>query len=298
MKAGKSVKKIAMTPEKPIKKQITKGNVARQVKKVQTTAISKDAIEEHLPLSDLLPIIAFREEDLEVKKNYYKSKNGIIPFFEIIVKNKIKINIYGSHFESPKDQNLTYIIHNTSNLTPALIVPFKNNIPIYARIISGVSKGWKIESDPKMELIGDPYKTVFQGLKGDKDLFDVLSAVKEIKAGSEPSKTKFVTNENGKIELIPSDGRDLMIFLRTVIQTSDYYKLKHIEKCMKYLESPTKTKMERFSKSIQQLCNNLNRPPTPKEVFDHLYPNTMSDQYRDIYKDLDDLGLGWLINRC
>jgi hypothetical protein len=289
--------KAATAPNKLLKKQITKRNVTRQVKKIQTTATSKDALGERLPLSDLLPIIAFREEDLEVEKKYYKSKNVVIPFFEIFVKNKIKINIYGSHFASPKDQKLTYIIHNASNLTPALIVPFENNIPIYARMISGVSKGWKIESDPKMELIGDPYKTVFQGLKGDKDLFDVLSAVKEIKAGLELSKTKFVTNENGKLELIPADGRDLMIFLRTVIQTSDYNKLKHIEKCMKYLESPTQTKMERFSKSIQQLCNNLNRPPTPKEVFSHLYPNTMTDQYRDIYRDLDDLGLGWLINK-
>jgi hypothetical protein len=297
MKAGKSVKKIATTPEKPIKKQIIKGNVARQVKKVQTTAISKDALGENLPLSDLLPVIAFREEDLEVKKSYYKSKNGIIPFIELIVKNKITIKIYGSHFESPKDQNLSYIIHNKSYLTPVLTIPCENTISIYARLISGVSKGWKIESDPKMELIGDPYKTVFQGLKGDKDLFDVLSAVKEIKASSELSKTKFVTNENGKIELIPADGRDLMIFLRTAIQTSDYYKLKYIEKCMKYLESPSQTKMNRFSKCIQQLCNKLNRPPTPKEIFSHLYPNTMSEQFRDIYRDLDDLGFGWLINR-
>jgi hypothetical protein len=48
MKAGKSVKKIATTPEKPIKKQIPKGNVTKQAKKIQATATSKDALREKL----------------------------------------------------------------------------------------------------------------------------------------------------------------------------------------------------------------------------------------------------------
>lgn len=294
MKAIKAKKKFA----KARGKRIAKRDFTQPRERILPTLCKTDVRSENLPLADLVP---FSEKDIKVKKCHYEYKNHKIPFLRIHanLKEDITIDVYGSHFESPEDKNLTYLIHNSGKFKPTPLGHFENPLPIYVRMIS-ISSGWKIESLENRELVGDSFKTVFQGFKGDNEVFNVLSAVREIKSNSEPYPTKeLIRNSAGKLVVEYADGSCLMDFLRPVIKTNNYKRLKLIEKCIKFLESPTQTKMERTFKAIKHLCEKFNRPPTPKEIFEHIYPDTQKrgGQYRDIYRDLRDLGLGWLIKK-
>jgi hypothetical protein len=296
MKAAKPKKRPTPELAKAHGKRIAKRDDTKRGAEIQPTLLKTDARMENLPLANMVP---FGDKDIKVKKCHYASENHEIPFLRIHVKQDITIDLYGSHFESPEDDNLTYLIHNLGRLNPVSIGHFENPVPTYVQMISNTSSGWKIESLVNRELAGDSFKTVFQGFKGDNQVLDVLLAVRKIKSNSEPYITKLIRNAAGKLELIKADGGCLMDFLRPVIKTANYKKLKLIEKCIKYLESPTQTKMERTFKAIKHLCEKLNRPPTPKEIFDHIHPDILNrgGQYRDIYRDLRDLGLGWLIKK-
>ncbi len=262
-------------------------------KRFNLDAFIDSSCRKKFPLSDLLPIKTYSQKDFEVKKCLHLHNGNKIPFLEISDGEFLNIRIYGSHFDSDYHKSLSCLIHNRSKVCPIIDNSLNEYSPVYLRMINCSNSRWSIESHGINELAGDSFKTVFQGFKSDRDLPSVLTAVRELK--SEPYKTKLTTNNEGKFELIKADGSDLMNFLRPVIKNSDYKKLKLIEKCMRFLESPTQTKMERTFNSILILCNKLNRPPVPKEIYFNLHPSREEHEYRDIYPDLYDFGLSWLI---
>jgi hypothetical protein len=240
-------------------------------------------------------LLAFYIKDVAVDRDFYMSKGRVIPRLLLTVKERVTVEIYGSHMETNADLGLTHMIHNPMNIRIKHIPEFGLAWPSWVHYVGDLSKGWVVATDSRSHLKGDSEKTVFQGVADDPDLQSVLGAIQEIKQ----TKEMFIPTIHfpGGIREQVQVGKRLLDFLVPVIRNSDYKKLKLIEKCMKYLEVPTRTKLSRYTDSLRAACLDFGRLPTPPELYSKIISEGYELRESGFYKDLNDLGLGWLTRK-
>jgi hypothetical protein len=239
-------------------------------------------------------LLAFYIKDVEVERDFYMSKGRVIPRLLLTVKRRVTVEIYGSHME-PADLGLTHMVHNPKNIRIKHVPEFGLDWPSWVYYLDNLSQGWVVATNSRSDLKGDSEKTVFQGVADDPDLQSVLGAIKEIKQ----TKEMFIPTIHfpGGVREQVQVGKHLLDFLVPVIRNSDYKKLKLVEKCMKYLEVPTRTKLSRYTDHLCAACVEFGRLPTPPELYSKIISEGYELRMSGFYKDLNDIGLGWLTKK-
>jgi hypothetical protein len=151
---------------------------------------------------------------------------------------------------------------------------------------------WTVSYDAGTNLKGDPIKTDLQGVSDDPDLLIILEAMEEIKKSPYDSYSSlpFLGGQINRHRV----GEKLLDFLVRVVRSGDKKKLVLLEKCMKYLESTTKTKLYRFTNSLLGFCDDFGRLPTPTQLHSRIVANGHNFSSSAFYNDLNEIGLGWL----
>lgn len=240
-------------------------------------------------------LLAFYIDDVVVERDFFKDKSRVIPRLLLNIKGKLTVEIYGSHLQTADDARLTHMVHNPTNFRLTHVPEFGRSWPPWVFYLNGSSNGWVVATDARSSLKGDAEKTVFQGIADDPDLHSVLGAVREIKESKEPFMD--VIEFPGGIKKKERVGARLLDFLLPVIRNSDFKKLKLLEKCMKYLEAPTRTKLSRFTECLRAACRELDRLPTAPELYSRILDGGYELKEARFYKDLNDVGLGWLTRK-
>lgn len=236
----------------------------------------------------------FGLDDLKLLPGFTEGKRQI-PKIDVEVAGKTTLTIYGSHMDKNEDLLLTHLVHNPSGSRPVFLLEVGRSLPPLLWFIHGCPMGWKVIRDSRNSLKGEPMKTVFQGLKDDPDLHGLLQAVQEIKSHdvdylestSFPSGTKIQRRV----------GEKLLDFLVPVIRASEIQRLHLIEKCINYVDSRTRTKMDRFSDALRAACVELGRLPTPPELFNKILDEGHRLKESNFYPDLVEVGLDWLVRK-
>jgi hypothetical protein len=240
-------------------------------------------------------LLGFYIDDVVVERDFYRAKGRAIPRLLFTIKQRVTVEVYGSHMETNEDLRLTHMVHNPTNFRLMQVPEFGRSWPPWVFYLNGSSKGWVVATDARSSLKGDAEKTVFQGIADDPDLHSVLGAVREIKGSKETFMD--VIEFPGGIKKKERVGARLLDFLLPVIRNSDFKKLKLLEKCMKYLEAPTRTKLSRFTDCLRAACRDLDRLPTAPELYSRILDGGYELKEARFYKDLNDVGLGWLTRK-
>lgn len=240
-------------------------------------------------------LLGFYINDVVVERDFYRADGRVIPRLLLAVKQRATVEVYGSHMETNEDLMLTHMVHNPTNFQLMHVAEFGRSWPPWVFYLNGSRNGWVVATDARSSLKGDAEKTIFQGVTSDPDLLTVLGAVKEIK---ESNKTfTEAIHFPGGIRKQMRVGERLLDFLLPVIRNSDFKKLRLLEKCMKYLEAPTRTKLSRFTDNLRSACQELGRLPTPPELHSRIVQDGYALKESRFYKDLNDVGLGWLTRK-
>jgi hypothetical protein len=250
----------------------------------------KDALK-GLPMGDEI-MLAYYLDDVEVQRDFYIEGGRKIPRLLLHIKKRATIEIYGSHLETPEERQRTHVVHNPTNYYLMFVPQFGRPWPPYIFMIQNSRNGWVVAYDAASRLKGEALKTVFQGVATDPDLERVLSAVEEIK--NIPVDYMGGYHFPGGTKTERRVGERLLDFLVPVIRTSNFKKVRLLEKCMKYLETPTKTKLDRFVTPLRGACEKLGRLPTPPELLSCIRATGFQIADSRFYTDLNDIGLGWL----
>jgi hypothetical protein len=248
-----------------------------------------------VPLDGKL-LLGFYISDVKEEYDIYTFKRWKIPRIRLNIKNKGVVDIYGSHLKTKEDRHLTHIVHNPTNIWFRLVREFDKPWPSWVSFIRNSKTKWEFFYDLINTIKGDAEKTSFQGVADDPDLLNVLLSVEEIKKSKE-THTEVIVFPGG-IRKEVRIGEDLLDFLLPVVRSSNFKKLKLLEKCIKYCDNPpSNTKMSRIITHMNLTCNHLNRLPTPPELLSSI--DDSGYEYKDsrFYKDLNDVGLGWLSNK-
>jgi hypothetical protein len=240
-------------------------------------------------------LLAFYLDDVRVEKDYYTGEKRNIPRLLLHVKDRVTVEVYGSHLETAADRELTHVVYSPPDYFLVHEPEFGRPYPPYIYMIYRCVKGWVISSTSKTSIKGEATKTIFQGVVDDPDLHRVLDAVEELKT----SPVDYMESHHlpGGEKKTRRVGEDLLNFLGPVIRTSNYRKLRLIEKCLRYLDSATKTKSDRYCLPLRKACEALGRLPTAPELYSRVLETGYQIKESRFYSDLADLGLGWLTRK-
>jgi hypothetical protein len=240
-------------------------------------------------------LLAFYLDDVRVEKDYYTGERRHIPRLQLRVKDRVTVEIYGSHLETTADQDLTHVVYTPPDYYLVHVPEFGRPYPPYIFMICQSIKGWVISTNSKTALRGEATKTIFQGVADDPDLHRVLSALEELKTSPVDHVESY--HFPGGVKKTRRVGEALLDFLGPVVRTSDYQKLRLLEKCLRYLDSATKTKSDRYCLPLRAACEELGRLPTAPELYSRVLKTGFQVKESRFYSDLADVGLGWLTRK-
>jgi hypothetical protein len=277
-------------PKKPLRKR-SSGRIANA--EVPNEIQLKDALK-GVPYGEEI-LLAFYFKDVVVERDFYRGQGRMIPRLLLTVKERVTVEVYGSHLATNEEISLTHMVHNPTNFRLTHVPEFGRAWPHWIWMLNGSHNGWVVATDARSNLKGEAAKTIFQGVADDPDLHTILGAIQEIKE----SKVKFIDMIKfpGGIKTQERVGVRLLDFLLPVIRNSDFKKLRLLEKCMKYLEVPTTTKLTRFTNNLRSACEELCRLPTAPELYSRILDGGYELKESRFYKDLNDVGLGWLTRK-
>jgi hypothetical protein len=237
--------------------------------------------------------LAFRGEDLDIEKGYTKGKGAKIPLLRVKIHSQAIVDIFGSHLKGEKDKTVTHVIHNKSHFELISIEGEYSPLPaLHPLLVHSRSYGWTVSCGEGTKLKGDAIKTVFQGVSDDPDLVMILTEMEEIKKSSHDSYSYLpFPGANMTRHRV---GDKLFDFLVRIVRSGEEKKLNLLQKCMDYLHPPTKTKIDRFTHSLSNYCNNHGRLPTPPELLRQIYADGYEFSNPQFYKSLNEIGLRWM----
>jgi len=246
--------------------------------------------------------LPFSSSSVKIKRDFISSGRREIPRITVKVNPKVEIEIFGSHLETESDRRVTHLVYNPSSFQLLAVEETGVSHALYSKfLVASKPNGWKaVFDDESLKLAGEAAKTVFQGVADDPDLPVVLNAVEEIRGSTED----FVTapppplNYDRGIEIKRQRiGEQLLDFLVPLIRNPDFKKLQLLEKCIRYLQSETKTKMDRMTGALCDACEKYGRIPTAPELFSWITNSGYQLKEARFYSDLCDVGLGWLTRK-
>lgn len=240
-------------------------------------------------------ILAYYMDDVEVERDYHTANGRKIPRLLVTVKKRATIEIYGSHLQTPEDHFVTHVVHNPTHYYLIHIPEFGRAWAPHLFMIQSSRKGWVITSNSRTDLKGESRKTVFQGVEDEEQLVKLLGAVREIKECPVDYLETIKLPEGSRTKT--RVGERLLDLLVPAIRNFDFKLIGLLEKCMRFLESPTPTKLDRFINPLREVCVELDRLPTAPELYAKIRAGGYQLKESRFYSDLPDVGLGWLTKK-
>jgi hypothetical protein len=245
--------------------------------------------------------LAFTSSQVKIFEDFAKFGKIEIPRLRLTLKTDVVLDIYGSHLNHPDDLNLTHIVHNSTVYKPILEEDYGYYPPRWATmLVESEPRSWAVVYDKAMVIKGEPAKTIFQGVSDSPDLRMLLGVVDDIISSTEDYETKLPTPLDTFVGEPPERqrvGEALLNFIVPAIRAKDTNKLRLLEKCVRFYDPPSKTKIERFAKPLKKLCQAIGRPPSAPELYSAIIADGYDMKESRFYADLNDVGLGWLTRK-
>jgi len=287
----------------PLKKRQPKKPQSKSQKVIKVIGAESSLVPSSVSLKEALKgvrfgdeiMLAYHMDDIELECDYCTANGRKIPRLLVTIKKRATIEIYGSHLQTPEDHFITHVVHNPTNYYLIHIPEFGRAWPPHLFLIQSSRKGWVIATNARTNLNGESRKTVFQGVEVEEHLVKLLAAVREIKDCPVDYLETIKLPEGSRTKT--RVGERLLDLLVPAIRNFDFKMIGLLEKCMRFLEFPTPTKLDRFIKPLRNACTELDRLPTAPELYARITAGGYQLNESRFYSDLRDVGLGWLTKK-
>jgi hypothetical protein len=230
-------------------------------------------------------IVPFRWQDVKWREDFYTGEKRNIPCLVVEIPPDITVKIYGSHLKSRDDYKLTHLCEKNRDVDLYVSEPPPNeNYPEWFAYLDDFCWQWFLIDGDGVHFKGSPSQRVFQKVMGDPDLKTLVSVVHSIKT----------TNRSSE-RIIDFTGRRLLKVLVPAIRDHNLSKFDLIKKVMTFCVTPRDVpKSVIYNDTLLGCARRLCRVPTGPELFDCLQELECIMEAPLFYRDLKEVGLGWL----